>query len=641
MLMQMSPNALIQEIILENFMSYEYSRIPLKPGLNLVCGPNGAGKSSILLGLAVALGQTYTERSRRLSDLIRRGKDLGRVSVVFDNSPENGKRPIASINSDAIVLSRYLNSDGTYWHETNNRTVTKGEVLRLLGRLSINPDNMLIIMHQNMIDLFGAIDAQERLRLVEEAVGLREYRDRILEAREKLSHTLSEEESIRSLLEKAQETMRYWEGEYQRFQKKQELGERKRELEIEYAWAKCIKQEEAVENLRSKLDGLNGELKEVVGELDENTRREAEIETKLKELEFELDATYQRLIEQERMHAEVETRVKLLEGFCESLRSLTQAGFEELLGHLEAELKRAREGILEAGTHAKDTRSKLVGVKEENERAREVYINSRVKGAVLGLRRELLEKDVSAVQSELRRARREFEQLENEARQVGARVETERKPQEVLDELKLTNIQLASLADVSPDVERMYMSYKSTLKELEAKVEIAAANRKRALEELELRKQRWTNEVNKLLREVREKYVEVLGRVNALGDVRVTNIQDIDEAGLELLVGFKGATPQVLDAYTQSGGERTTAIMCFLLALQQRIQSPVRAIDEFEAHLDPRNREAILRGIIDFMRGEGTQYIVITPGQLANLEGVPNVITVQNIAGSSQVKVAV
>jgi len=640
-LVRMSPNALIQEIILENFMSYEYSRIPLKPGLNLVCGPNGAGKSSILLGLAVALGQTYTERSRRLSDLIRRGKDLGRVSVVFDNSPENGKRPIASINSDAIVLSRYLNSDGTYWHETNNRTVTKGEVLRLLGRLSINPDNMLIIMHQNMVDLFGAIDAQERLRLVEEAVGLREYRDRILEAREKLSHTLSEEESIRSLLEKAQETMRYWEGEYQRFQKKQELGERKRELETEYAWAKYIKQEEAVENLRSKLDGLNGELNEVVGELDENTRLEAELESKLKELEFELDATYQRLIEQERMHAEVETRVKLLEGFCESLRSLTQAGFEELLGHLEAELKRSREGILEAGAHAKDTRSKLVVVKGENERAREAYINSRVKGAVLGMRRELLEKDVSTVQSELRRTRRELEQLENEARQVGARVETERKPQEVLDELKLTNIQLASLADVSPDVERMYMSYKSTLNELGAKVEIAAANRKRALEELELRKQRWTNEVNKLLREVREKYVEVLSRVNALGDVRVTNIQDIDEAGLELLVGFRGITPQVLDAYTQSGGERTTAIMCFLLALQQRIQSPVRAIDEFEAHLDPRNREAILRGIIDFMKGEGTQCIVITPGHLANLEGVPNVITVQNIAGSSQVKVAV
>ena len=636
----MSASALIQEIILENFMSYEYSRIPFNPGLNLVCGPNGAGKSSILLALAVALGQTYTERSRRLSDLIRRGKDLGRVSVVFDNSPHDGRRPIPSVNSDTLVLSRYLNRDGTYWHEANNRTMTKGEVLRLLGRLSINPDNMLIIMHQNMIDVFGAIDAHERLKLIEEAVGLREYREHILEAREKLSHTLSEEESIRSLLEKAQETLRYWEGEYGRFQRKQELGERKRELELEYAWAKCIRQEEAASNLQSKLDGLRSELGEIEGELEQSSKRGGELETKLRELEFGLDAAYQKLITHERAQAEAGARAKLIESFNASLRSVAEVGLSELLGHLEVELGRANEGLKEAGERANEVKSELVRIKGELEKTQETYVNSRIHIAVLGFRRELLERDISSAQSELRRARRELEQLEGEARQVGARVETERKPQEVLDELKLTNIQLASLADVSPDVERMYLSYKGTLKELEAKAEVAAANRKRALDELELRKQRWTNETNNLIREVKTSYSEILKRVNASGDVNLMNAHDIDEAGIELLVGFKGTEPQVLNAYTQSGGERTTALMCFLLALQQQIQSPIRAIDEFEAHLDPRNREAILQGIIEFMRSEETQYIVITPGQLVSVEGVPNVITVQNIAGSSQVKVA-
>ncbi len=77
---------LISEIILENFMSYEYARIPLEPGVNLVCGPNGSGKSSLLLGISVALGQSYTERSKKLSDLIRWGKDIGRVTLVLDNS---------------------------------------------------------------------------------------------------------------------------------------------------------------------------------------------------------------------------------------------------------------------------------------------------------------------------------------------------------------------------------------------------------------------------------------------------------------------------------------------------------------------------------------------------------------------------
>ncbi len=636
----MSTNTLIREIILENFMSHEYSRIPLRQGLNLVCGPNGAGKSSILLGLAVALGQTYTERSRRLSDLIRRGKDLGRVSVVFDNSPHNGKRPIASINSDTLVLSRYLNRDGTYWHEANSRMVMKGEVLRLLERLSINPDNMLIIMHQNMIDVFGAVDAQEKLKLVEEAVGLREYRERIIEGRDKLSHTLSEEESIRNLLEKAQETLRYWEGEYQRFQRKREFGERKRELELEYAWAKYIKQEEAVENLRSKLDGLKGEQKEIEEELDESSKQEEGLGKKLKEMEFELDAAYQKLITQERMQAEASARVELIDSFSTPLRSVAEASLGELLGHLESELARARKSMKEADERAKEVKSELVGVKGDIERTRETHVNSRIRIALLGLRRELLEKDILSAQSELRKARRELEGLEREARAVGERVETQRKPQEVLDDLKLTNVQLASLADVSPDVERMYLSYKSTLDELRAKAEVAAANRQRALDELELRKRRWANEVNKLLREVGVNYGEILERVNASGDIRLVNVHDIDEAGLELRVGFKGAEPQVLDAYTQSGGERTIALMCFLLALQQRIRSPLRAIDEFETHLDPRNREAILQRIMEFMKEEMAQYIVITPGRLVDVEGVPNVITVQNIAGSSQVKVA-
>jgi chromosome segregation protein len=185
----------------------------------------------------------------------------------------------------------------------------------------------------------------------------------------------------------------------------------------------------------------------------------------------------------------------------------------------------------------------------------------------------------------------------------------------------------------------MYLSYQNTIKELEEKAGVAEANRRRALEDLELRKRRWQSELTKLLRGTKEEYLKLLGRVDGSGDVRLVNPQDIEEAGLELLVGFGGAEPQILDAYTQSGGERTTASMCFLLALQRRIRSPIRAIDEFETHLDPRNREKLLQSIVESMRDEGAQYILITPGRLMNVERIPNVITVQNVAGASRVRV--
>jgi len=76
---------LIREVQLTNFMSYKNANIPLEPGLNLIVGPNGAGKSSILLGISVVLGQAYTERSRKLSELIRWGEDQARISILLDN----------------------------------------------------------------------------------------------------------------------------------------------------------------------------------------------------------------------------------------------------------------------------------------------------------------------------------------------------------------------------------------------------------------------------------------------------------------------------------------------------------------------------------------------------------------------------
>ncbi|MBI4258677.1 MAG: hypothetical protein HY619_06960, partial [Thaumarchaeota archaeon] len=89
----------------------------------------------------------------------------------------------------------------------------------------------------------------------------------------------------------------------------------------------------------------------------------------------------------------------------------------------------------------------------------------------------------------------------------------------------------------------------------------------------------------------------------------------------------------------QSGGERSVAIMAFLLSLQNRIVSPFRAIDEFDVHMDPRNRESMLRILFSKMTEDGRgQYIVITPSQITVLEKDVNLIFVQNTQSASQVE---
>ncbi|HEY5620649.1 MAG TPA: hypothetical protein VIK88_03235, partial [Candidatus Bathyarchaeia archaeon] len=95
-----------------------------------------------------------------------------------------------------------------------------------------------------------------------------------------------------------------------------------------------------------------------------------------------------------------------------------------------------------------------------------------------------------------------------------------------------------------------------------------------------------------------------------------------------------------LDGLSPSGGERTIALIAFLLSLQQFISSPFRAIDEFDVHMDPRNRETVSRLIYVAAKAiDSSQYIAITPGHVTLPgEESPHVIVVQNVEGTSMVK---
>ncbi|MEM2897239.1 MAG: hypothetical protein QXG01_06700, partial [Candidatus Bathyarchaeia archaeon] len=73
-----------------------------------------------------------------------------------------------------------------------------------------------------------------------------------------------------------------------------------------------------------------------------------------------------------------------------------------------------------------------------------------------------------------------------------------------------------------------------------------------------------------------------------------------------------------------------------LLALQQNVLSPFRAIDEFDVHMDPRNREIISRLMLSSIKsGFEGQYLVITPGQIRIPDENVHVIVVQSMNGYS------
>jgi len=75
-----------------------------------------------------------------------------------------------------------------------------------------------------------------------------------------------------------------------------------------------------------------------------------------------------------------------------------------------------------------------------------------------------------------------------------------------------------------------------------------------------------------------------------------------------------------------------------LLALQQHVRSPFRAVDEYDIHMDPKNREIIAKMLISTVKDANAQYLVITPSQVTFAKDEVNIITVQNIEGTSIIR---
>ncbi len=635
---------LIQEVILENFMSYEYARVPFKQGVNVIGGPNGAGKSSLLLAISVGLGQTYTERSRKLSDLIRWGSDQARVTLILDNSKQGGRRPVAKYSKDQLFLTRILRRDGKYWFELENRSASKQDVERLLGRFGVDPDNMLIIMHQNMVEQFSVLSNIEKLHMVEAAVGFEPFRENVLQAKEKLTKILSQEESVSKLLESAEQTLNYWREQYEKFQEKKQLVLKRRFLDRELAWAEFERRENVVKALEANRSKHQDSLGKIEKEKQAYNDQLSEQQSSVASLKGQEKTVFNERIGLERGIAEKESTIEFIgEVLKESqiLEAVVQnkAQFKLLRSeNLQALLKNSKEQIAKMTAQVKGVEAKLVGLEEAQDKVKDAVLDKRVHLALLEFKRATAVVSLKEIEDSFAEAQANMKNAEAKAQQYGERIAVIKNASEIQDEIRLTEGHLAALANVSEDIEKMYESYSKLYLELKEKAQVVAENRAKTLEELKARMGAWRNVMQSLLERVNVEYQKIMAQTLATGEVQLSNMQDIETAGIDIFVGFKGSKPVALDAFTQSGGERTTATMAFLLALQQHVRSPFRAVDEYDIHMDPKNREMIAKVLVSIIKDASAQYIVITPSQITFAQQDANVITVQNLEGKSVVK---
>jgi chromosome segregation ATPase len=434
------------------------------------------------------------------------------------------------------------------------------------------------------------------------------------------------------------------EGAIRKTSREEAANGEKHFLERELAWAEVNRREDIVKDLEAKRERELALLRQIEEEAKTTEEQLKMYQSELEKLKNEWKKSLNETISLEREKAGSQATISL----CEQL--LAEASFIENqaqggrnLKLLKAEslkelIESSRLKVSELDEELTRRMSETRIIEEQIEKVGNQILDARVRLALLNYRMENAKANVEDLEKALKDAKAQLDAAVKRAEETGPRIAVIKSVGEILDEIRLTDGHLAALAGVSEDVERMYESYSQLYLELKEKARLVAENREKALEEVKARMQAWRTVIQSLLDRVNLEYQKILANSQAVGEVRLVNEHDIEAAGLEILVGFKGGKPVPLNAYTQSGGERTTATMSFLLALQQHVRSPFRAVDEYDVHMDPKNREIIAQMLISTVKNANVQYVVITPSQVTFAEDNVNIITVQNVEGKSIIK---
>ena len=624
-------------------MSYKNTSIPLRPGLNLVIGPNGAGKSSILLAISVVLGQAYTERAKKLSELIRWNEQEARVSVLLDNEAPKGPRPFPQARSDKVLLTRVLKRSGDYHYLLNNKPISKTNLTEGLSKIGLNPDNMLVIMHQLMVGRFGSVNPIDKLLLLEDAVGFGAYRREVLEASNRLQKLTTERETMASVLEGTKETFLHWQREYEKYELKRKLEDQYKDLQRELIWRRILRRESSLKRVKDRIASLSGKMEETREEFETSHKQHQQVIIDLANVSKELENLREEHLKLEHGRG---ARTGALEWITRVTRLLESQkdALNDPLSHELSDLIEEQEKIsVSAKTADQDFEKVRTGISDLTSQLgknTDLLIESRVKKEVSNFKLTLMEDEVKDLEVQLRIGQEEIEPLRTQASQMGPIFDNPRDLQQITLDVASVQERLRPLSHLSAEVEKMYKNYEVVYEDLKKKVEVVEHNRSEVLGELKERFDRWKTVMDKLLEELSERYNSLLSEVGSRGRIVIKASKDIEKAGLELYAGFKGNEPVSLDGLAPSGGERTVALIAFLLSLQQFISSPFRAIDEFDVHMDPRNRETVSKLIHAASKStDSSQYIAITPGQVTiPEEDDVHVIVVQNIEGSSMVR---
>ena len=201
-----------------------------------IVGPNGSGKSNIIDALRWVLGEREAKqlRGEKLENLIFSGTPkhpaagLARVALYFDNK---GKQ--LPLDFEEMAVMRKIDRSGTSQFFCNDAEVRLKDLLPILARARLSSRGLNMI-GQGESDVFVKSTPEERRMMMEEVLGLREFRIKKNQSERRLENARINMDKVKAMLDELAPHLRVLRRQKNRFEKRNEVEIELRELENRY-----------------------------------------------------------------------------------------------------------------------------------------------------------------------------------------------------------------------------------------------------------------------------------------------------------------------------------------------------------------------------------------------------------------------
>jgi len=192
----------LKHLTISGFKSFaKKSELEFSAPITSIVGPNGSGKSNVAESFRFVLGEQSIKsmRGKKGEDLIFNGSDSisrgnrAAVSITLDNT-----KRVFPLDFDEITLERTVHRDGQNEYQINKSKVRLKDVQELLSAANIGSTGHHIIS-QGEADRILSASPKERREMIEDALGLKVFQYKKVEAEKKLKKTRGNIEKVQSL----------------------------------------------------------------------------------------------------------------------------------------------------------------------------------------------------------------------------------------------------------------------------------------------------------------------------------------------------------------------------------------------------------------------------------------------------------